>query len=257
MIWMRLLPGVLKELIKHVPTVLFQVVDWNKLLTELPILSRRIMQKEGYDQIFEQQRTLLNPFNIILSRDQLNGPYLPHKWSAEKCLYLYFAQLYSPHGLFLDLRAQHFEARQPEYKWHPSGLWTCFQDHFRLGLLDVYEGFYLDKEDLYFEGLRKIGLLSEDWTDEDKEKLGNLFKAQFGSAKTTEMAFDLEHFKTSIFKTSDFMLKKKVKISNDFLYLGIYLVTLYAHLEQSGEKLPVRDIYLKVREHFATSKIQL
>jgi hypothetical protein len=252
MIFMRILPGVLKELLKHVPTVLFQVVEWNELMSELPKLSRRILQKEGYQQIFDHHSSFLSPFNLKLTQTSLTDEsYQVTKWSAEKCLHLYFAQIFSPHGLFLDLRSQNFSAHRPELKWHPTGLWTILDEDFREGLLEVYEGFYLQNNELYFQGLERIGLIADDWTEQDRNRLGDLFRAQFGSALTTEMSFDLEHFRSSIVKLTDFLLKKKVKITKDFLYLGIYLVTLYSHLEQSHEKLAVRDIYLKVREQYS------
>lgn len=245
---MRILPGVLKELLKHVPTVLFQVVDWNELVSELPKLSRRMLQKEGYEDLLGLQRDALAAEDIVLTHeplDQMN--YTPDKKSAIRCLTLYFEQLYSPDGLFLDLRSHHFIAKDEELWWHPSGLWTQFSEEFRQGLLNVYEGFYLEKEELYQRGLISIGLLNPDWSQEDRQKLADLFKAQFGEARTSEMKFELDHLRDAIMKMTDFLMEKKVKITKDFLYLGIYLVTLYSHLELSGHKLPVKDIYLKVK----------
>lgn len=253
MILMRILPGVLKELAKHVPTVLFQTVEWNELAHELPKISRRIIQKEGYAEILSYQKDLLAPFQISVTEAPLTtGPKLD-KVVGEKWLTLYFAQLYSPHGLFLDLRSHHFSTTDETLLWHPSPFWTKFDESFRLGVLKVYEGFYLGKNDLYYEGLEQIGLIQPEWNEEDKHKLAELFRSQFGSALTEEMNFDLDHFKSSIIKLSDFMLKKKVKIPKDFLYLGIYLVTLYSVLEETHAKLPVKQIYLNVKNLKASS----
>jgi hypothetical protein len=120
-------------------------------------------------------------------------------------------------GIFLDLRSNHFDNQYPELRWHPSGLWTRFSETFRMGLLDVYEGFYLENDDLYYVGLEKIGLLRPEFSPTDKKLLGDLFREQFGKALDEDMQFDLEHFKTSIIRMSDFMLKRKVHISKDFL----------------------------------------
>ncbi len=49
-------------------------------------------------------------------------------------------------------------------------------------------------------------------------------------------------------KMSDFFLTKKVQVSKDFLYLGIYLVTLYSTLDEWGEEHMVKKIYLDVRD---------
>lgn len=256
MILMRILPGVLKELSKHVPTVLFQTVEWSELAHELPKISRRMIQKEGYEDLFTANKELLHPYNIMLMDSaQTQTKLKSDKWVGEKVLTLYFTQLFSSSGIFLDLRSSHFENQNPELKWHPSGLWTKFNDNFRLGLLDVYEGFYLENDDLYYEGLEKIGLLKPDFSPEDKKLLGDLFREQFGKALDEDMQFDLEHFKTTIIKMSDFMLKRKVHISKDFLYLGIYLVTLYSTLEETNAKLPVKQIYLEVRGRFTAKEL--
>lgn len=254
MILKKMLPGVLKELVKHVPTVLFKVVDWNELVSELPKISRRVLQKEDYERMFQHQQSFLRPFQIKLTPEAMKGnSHQVTKWSGERLLELYFAQLFSPEGLFIDLRSIHFHCDRPWLCWHPTGLWTKFSDEFRQGLLEVYEGFYLEDEDKYHSGLRSIGMLNDKWSDQDKKRLSDLFKAQFGSALTSEMNFDLDHFRSAILRMSEFMLKKEVNISKDFLYLGIYLVTLYDHLEEGHLKYPVKDIYLKVRNQFQSN----
>lgn len=244
MILMRILPSVLKELSKHVPTVLFQAVEWSELASELPKITHRMLHKEDFSDFFELQQEFLTPFSIELTREQLR----PTSLDGQKLLRLFFTQLYSPYGLFLDLRSHHFENTPAVLKWHPSAFWCQFEEEFRIGLLDVYEGFYLNDDQLYFEGLEKIGILKSDWPDEDRKHLGNLFRAQFGN---DEMSFDLEQFKDAIINMSDFMIKKKVKISKDFLYLGINLVTLYSSLEETKGHYPVKNIYLEVKARFS------
>lgn len=248
---MRILPGVLKELSKHVPAVLFQTVEWAELAGEIPKLSRRIIQKEGHDHLFVAQKALLDPYNILLTDETVDSTSQGFdRETGIQLLTLYFVQLFSSNGLFLDIRSHHFRQKDGALIWNPSGLWTKFDDHFRDGLLKVYEGFYLENDELYYEGLEQIGLLRRDFSREDKETLGKLFRAQFGAALDQDMTFELEHLKNSIIKMSDFMLSKKVKISKDFLYLGIYLVTLYSTLEETKAALPVKQIYLDVRGRF-------
>ncbi|MFP5386825.1 MAG: hypothetical protein ACLGHN_12145, partial [Bacteriovoracia bacterium] len=138
---MRILPGVLKELSKHVPTVLFKTVEWSELASELPKISRRIIQKEGFEELFHSQKVLLDPYNIVLTSEAMNHkPVRKDKWMGEKLLTIYFLQLFSPYGLFIDLRSNHFEDEGDVLKWHPTGFWTQFDDSFKAGLLNVYEG---------------------------------------------------------------------------------------------------------------------
>lgn len=253
MILMRILPGVLKELLKHVPTVLFQTVEWGELASEIPKISRRMIQKEGYHDLFELQKQLLAPYQIALTDEKLvPQSFQDKKWTGEKILTLYFTQIFSSEGLFLDLRSTHFQSEENLLKMHPNGLWTQFDEKFRHGLLKVYEGFYLENDSLYYQGMEDIGLLDPNFDVEDKKELGDLFRKQFGNALHEEMKFELEHLRNSMVSMSHFMLNKKIKISKDFLYLGIYLVTMYSVLEELGEKYPVKEIYLDVRGRFST-----
>jgi len=254
MIIQKLLPGVLKEILTHVPTVLFKVIDWNELVSEIPKISKRVLHKENYKELFDYQKNHLAPFKISLHAETLN--HLSHSVNIEsgnKLLYLYFAQLFCPKGLFLDLRSIHFHQDSGHFSWHPTGLWTQLSEPFRVGLLNVYEGFYLENEETYLKGLKQIGMLDDKWGTKDRDHLADLFKAHFGSALDLEMKFSLDHFQSSILKVSNFMLDKEVNISKDFLYLGIYLVTLYSHLELSRASHPVKAIYLEVRNHFHNS----
>lgn len=257
MILMRILPGVLKELSKHVPTVLFQTVEWSELASELPKISRRIIQKEGYEELFHSHKELLDPYCIDLSDAPLVQAKAPSGRNAgEQILTLYFTQLFSPQGVFLDLRSSNFSEENTHLKFHPTGLWTKFDDRFRQGLLDVYEGFYLQNDELYLSGLHDIGLLKDNFTAAEKKELGDIFREQFGQALDQDQLFELDHLSNSISRMSNFMLNKKVKISKDFLYLGIYLVTMYSTLEQTKTKLPVKQIYLDVRGRFNAKEIR-
>ncbi len=253
MIFMRILPGVLKELLKHVPTVLFEAVEWTALASELPKLSRRIIQKEGYNELFDLQSAFLSPFKVYLvpqvdKQDNLKD----QQAAAEKILTLYFAQIFSPHGVFLDLRPEQFEFKSDELHFKPTGVWTKFNPEFAAGLKDIYDGFYFEDENIFHQGLLKSGLTSNKWPEADRQKLAELFKSNFGESLTSEMSFDLETFKESFLKIADFMLSKKVHISTDFLYLGIALVTMYSSLEKTHVRVNVKEVYLNVKKQLET-----
>lgn len=249
---MRFLPAVLKELSRHVPTILFQTVDWGELALEIPKISKRLIQKEGFHDLFELQKNLLDPYHIVLT-DTLPDKNLDlnKKVIGEQLLTLYFVQLFSDSGIFLDLRFSHFAQNNLNLIWHPSSLWCQLEHHFRIGLLKVYEGFYFQNDHLYYQGLEDIGLLKSNFSKEEKDELGNLFRMQFGSALDQEMNFELKNLTDSIIKMSHFLLSKKIRISKDFLYLGIYLVTLYSSLEELGVQLPVKKIFLDVHGRFS------
>jgi predicted unusual protein kinase regulating ubiquinone biosynthesis (AarF/ABC1/UbiB family) len=254
MIFMRILPGVLKELLKHVPTVLFEAVEWRVLSHELPKLSRRIIQKEGYAELFERQKSYLSPFKInLVSQVAKNFDPQDKKLTAERILTLYFAQLFSPHGLFLDIGPTHLEMVGNELNFHPNGVWTKFSPEFADGITDIYDGFYTEDEKLFQLGLVKSGLSSAKWKDEEREALAQLFKSHFGASVSGEMTFELETFKQSFLKVADFMLEKKVKISTDFIYLGVALITMYSSLEKTNVSVNVKKVYLEVKKQLPSN----
>lgn len=227
---------------------MFEAVEWTVLAQELPILSRRLIQKEGFEELATYQQTFLKPYAIELTSELEKTIEIRHNlWAAEKMLTLYFAQLFSPKGLFLDLRTNHFDEQKPHLRWQPSGLWTKFSAEFSDGLIEIYDGFYFGQDELFDSGLIKIGISSKAWPESDRQELAKLFKSHFGSSVSEEMSFELETFKASLIKITDFLLQKKVKISTDFLYLGIYLVTLYSAMEKSRVRINVNKIYLQVR----------
>lgn len=246
---MRILPGVLKELLKHVPTVLFEAVEWRVLSHELPKLSRRIIQKEGYAELFELQKSYLSPFKINIASQVTKG-FDPQdkKLAAQSILTLYFAQLFSPHGIFLDIGPTHLEMNGEELNFHPNGVWTKFSPEFADGITDIYDGFYNGDEKLFQLGLVKSGLSSAKWPEHDRVALAELFKSHFGASVSGEMTFELETFKQSFLKVADFLLEKKVKISTDFIYLGVALVTMYSSLEKTSASVNVKKVYLDVKK---------
>lgn len=249
---MRILPGFLKELSKHIPAVLFETVEWSELASEIPKISRRIIQKDGYEELFNSYKNQLLVEKICV-REMLSGDLELSHAMGERILTLYFAQVYSDQGVFLDLRSSHFASDDQFLEWHPNGLWVKFDPSFLKGLREVYEGFYLENEELYYKGLLEIGLLREDFSIDDKKILADIFKKQFGNSLHEDIKFEMDHLNQSMIKMSEFMLNKKLKISKDFLYLGIYLVTMYSTLEKINAKLPVKAIYLKSRDRFFTS----
>ena len=61
--------------------------------------------------------------------------------------------------------------------------------------------------------------------------------------------FDLEmkHFTDSFHQVFDKIFHQEKKLSEDFVYLGMYLVTLYLHLESLDVPLNVREAFQKAQ----------
>lgn len=237
---MSWLPRALKELITHVPTLLFEVVSWTELSKDISILSQRLLTGSGAAELRQKlAQSLPKSLNFTSSATPLQSePKL-----GETILELYFRQLQSPDGMFLDLRLRHFAGGPDTYQWNPNSMWASFSPSFREALGKLYDGFYFGDDQIFHEGLIETGLISQEWSETDQLEMKRLFKAHFGSAIDQPMTFQLSTFQASFQNVFSFLLKKKVKLSTDFLILGVMLVTLYLSLEELGGAYPVADIY--------------
>ncbi len=238
----------MKELVKHVPTLMFELIDWSELGKEIPKLTSRLVLKEGFEGFYQNQSQFLSKYGIRLSNQPFSNSKvaIPSSKLGEEILKLYFAQLFSPHGVFLDLRTHHFESVDSGLVFHPNSLWVLFDSQFRSGLIRMYQGFYLQDDALLELGLIETGLLKPYWPAETKNELKNLLKSHFGNSFEEGMIFSLDHFKSSFIKIAHFLITNKVKISPHFMFLGIDLVSLYIGLETIRAPLPVSKIFKEI-----------
>ena len=258
MLFVNFLPDVLKELVKHVPTLMFELIDWTELGKEVPKMTSRIFKKEGFDDFFQNQKEFLSKSGISISNSPFSSAKtaIPSQKLGEDILKIYFAQIYSPHGLALDLRIHHMESSNEGNVFHPTTLWTKVDPAFQLGLIHMYRGFYLQDDSQLELGLVETGLLKPYWENETKEELKQLLKSHFGNSLEQDMIFRLDHFNASFLKLARFLIANKVKISHDFMYLGIYLVSLYIGLETIKTPLPVSRIFKEIDDQFQGTAVR-
>ncbi len=238
------LPGTFKEMLGHVPTLLFDVVSWTALTKDITLLSKRMVSREGYEETKQRLQGHL-PVGVQFSAHATPLPQMPEarEMLGSKILSLYFRQLKSQGPMFLDLRPQTFGVEDNKICWHPSPLWAEFSATFKAGVSDLYAGFYGQNEERCRKGLEQTGLIHPSWSEADKEHMAHLFRAHFAGALDRSMSFKLSEFQTSFQKIFAFLMEKKVKLTTDFMLLGIMLVTLYLSLEELGGEYPVANIY--------------
>lgn len=242
---MSWLPSALKDLLSHVPTLLFEVVAWKELTKDISTLSGRLLTGAGAEDLRKKISQHLP--NTLCFTSKSPSPTLS-KDVGETILELYFRQLHFKDGMFLDLRAKNFSQQGELFTWNPNSMWSSFSSSFISALEKLYDGFYFGDDNLFHQGLIETGLISENWSIEDQDEMKKLFKAHFGSAINAPMEFKLERFQESFQNVFKFLMLKKVKLSTDFLILGVMLVTLYLSLEEIGGSYQVADIYKKSKQ---------
>jgi predicted unusual protein kinase regulating ubiquinone biosynthesis (AarF/ABC1/UbiB family) len=239
---MSWIPLSLRELLRHVPTLLFEVVAWSDLFKEGKLLSKRLLNGEGAEEAREALKPLLpRGLKLTTTTSTVVTTANTRHMLGEKILELYFIQALGAEKVFLDMRSTGFGLSGDDFVWNPTGLWAQFTAEFRAGLKKLYHGFYLKDDESFQQGLLATGLVHADWPAADKEKMARLFRAHFASADCME--FRLDTFQKSFQSVFAFLLEKKVRLSTDFLLLGIMLVTLYMALEECGGEYEVARIY--------------
>lgn len=250
---MRFLPEILKEMLKNVPTLLFDVVDWKELTQVLPVMSKRILAKDLASPLLEQIGPGLKQYHLQFT-GELQGSKTTETSEEQRTLIAssllktYFQQLFNPQGQLLDFRSEFFSFENETIFWKPNGLWAVWKEEFRIGLIEVYKGFYSEDEVMFRSGLKSIGLIQTSWNQKEQDEMALLFKEHFKSSLSDNMLFNIEDFKRSFINIFHFLLEKKVRMSADFMHLGMMLVTLYLHLEELKKPLSVKEIFIEVMQ---------
>ncbi len=251
MILTRFLPEILKELLKNVPTLLFDVTDWKELSQIFPQMSKRLLSRDLVKPLTAQISSTFAQYNIQLVDELPNqtktfSNATDRKLAATALLKSYFQQIYNKDGQLLDFRDEHFSIQNQIVYWRPNGAWANWSEEFRTGLIDVYQGFFFENEEMFRSGLKSIRLIQPSWNQTEQDEMASLFHNHFQSSMAENMVFKISDFQDSFLSIFHYLMEKKVRMSADFMYLGMMLVTLYLHLEKLESPLSVKEIFQEV-----------
>lgn len=245
----KLLPKFFREVLPHVPTLAMKSMDWKGLIKELGPMTARLGKRRLEEDCFQSLRGLeIRNINLVQSTLENNFETLTKehkKDTGEAVLRLYFGQLKNPKGLALDLRPKHFRREDGKVCFAPNNVWFHFREDFRLALVDLYKGFYHDKDELFDSALVRVGL-TKGLGHQESERLKELFRTHFGPGEQDVVKFELEHFQESFYQLFSFFMDHEVSLDKDFMFLGVYLVGLYMNLQELGEPVNVKAAFMEV-----------
>lgn len=247
MISTKILPKFLKDVLKHIPTIALKSIDWKGVLKQMGPLVFRLGTK-GLEQAKIDTIEQLNINDLTLTKAiqvQTDLATSEKQAQGQILLKLYFSQFKNTEGLNLDIRAHHFELKDNKLLWAPNNCWYKLDDTFRQALIDLYTGFYHNNNERFNNALHTIGLSKNLSTQKTKE-LKSLFQEHFGPGDQDIVKFEVEKFSESFYELFHFFVTNEVELAKDFIFLGIYLVTLYMHLEELEESFDVRAAFLEV-----------
>lgn len=157
---------------------------------------------------------------------------------GESILTLYFWQLFNNDLAIIDLRPQTFVSKnksKADLLWHPHSLVVRWDSVFLSCLRNIYSGFYHSDWVKFDTALSQLGLLPAKDT----------FLKSFAQDQQENTSFEIKNF-ISVFHEIFLQCKSaKKQIHPDFIYLGIYLATLYESLESLGKKFNVARCFEK------------
>jgi hypothetical protein len=229
----------LRQLSSFVSPAFFDVLPARKIWGRGRALMVGKTSSEYLDAVASRARSLATlPLAVALpgqpgSSDSLGGDQRAH---ATRLVTLYFEQLYSDTPTLLDLRATNARDRDGQLAWEPAP-WVCeWSADFIEPLRGLYQGFYAPDDKLLKESMEALRIdLAED-----------LFRKHFGSHPDRQR-FVMRDFVNTFHQVFVRCRDAKRELHPDFLPLGVYLATLYEHLDGIPVEVDVPACYARAR----------
>ncbi len=225
-------------LLDFLSPVFFDIVpawDMVRILTQLTRESVQESRQASFASSLSQQLPSWGlPLTLAEAKTESRVEPREAPWTqADVLLRLYFAQILHEDSACLDLRFRSFRKEGEQWIWQPRYfVWTWSPD-FLEALRSVYSGFYEKKDELFRAGLRELNLLHAE----------ERFRAHFGGDEQGAHRFSLKDFRTTFHEIFVSCREHAVRLPPEFLPFGLYLITLYEHLEQLGGAYDVRSAY--------------
>lgn len=155
---------------------------------------------------------------------------------GQRVLELYFTQIEANDTIVLDLTPSRFSWSPAGVSWSPGRLWATWDGGFRNDVRKLYRGFYAGDDTAFDDALGSLQL----------EHARETFVSHFGAGDQSQVEFDTSAFHATFHEVFVRTREAGVRLAPDFVYLGIYLGTLYENLESIGGTHNVRRAYQKV-----------
>lgn len=210
----------------------FRVVPAGSLFTELRQMASLYRSAEDFERAVAQRGVSLERAELPIRIVAAVASAAPADPAArgQRVLELYFHQLFEEGLTLLDLRRARFSG---EISWSPSGVLADFRPEFRCAVRALYRGFYRGDDLLFREGLSALGLA----------KAEEAIRSQFGEGQQRAVTFSLRDFQQKFLDVFVRCRETGSRIDTGFLPLGLYLATLYEHLEALGEPFDARAAF--------------
>ncbi len=241
-------PKEYRSLLEYVSPQAFRVIDWKKAAKDFTVFTAASFRSKNRQKIINQNQRRLSKdtkFGSVQRQTSLNED--EKTALSYSILDIYFTQFFFEEGCFIDLRLNRFHFNQNQTIWDPGSGFVCFDESFKLGMLEIYQGYYMDLPKKMEAGMLKVGLI-KNTESQEVEKISTLLFSHFGDAKNTPMKFRLQNFRKSFHDIFLHLKKNNQTLPSDFLFFGFYLTTLYVSLSSLGQAVDVKKCFENVWE---------
>lgn len=227
----------LKQFLAFASPAFFEVVPRRALFARARELLALGRDRDVFARAKAERRRWLERTNVpvVLQANERSGARGADLSTAERAravTALYFHQLWHGEITLVDLRRRAFTPAAASLGWDPAAWLVRWRADFIEPLREVYRGFYAADNRLFRGGLRALGLQGAE----------DVLREHFGDP-IEPMRFRVQHFVGSFHQVFERCRELHATLHPDFLALGLYLATLYDHLEQLGVPVPVADCF--------------
>lgn len=217
----------------------FDVMPTRPLWQRFKALAQGTRDPQRYARVVRERQALLARSSLAVVLEGSAASHAPPLSSAgadagmapearaARVVALYFHQILHGGTTLLDLREQAFSGQHP-LTWRPASWIAEWDPSFIRALRQIYTGFYRGDDAAFRAGLSALNLAHAE----------DVFTQHFGGGQK-EVRFEVKHFVSTFHQVFLRCRDAKTSLHPDFLLLGLYLASLYDHLEQLGVAVDV------------------
>ena len=214
---------------------MFQVMPLTQATTQFRRVVQNHFNSEGWRVAVLNRQRWLDERHLPILID-VDGRFRAGEGTpgGKTVLELYFHQLYYGKVSLLDLRYDRFGGQADgRTVWAPDAYWVEWDQLFIEATRDLYLGFYLDEDARFERALKTMGV----------ECAREVFVEHFGGGEQREVAFRIDRFAQTFRATLTECKRAGKRAHPNLIPFGMYIVTLYDHMEQLGGTWDVREAF--------------
>ena len=218
----------------------FELISFGELSQELAELAGNYGDASRFGEVVQARRDLLEKNELSVrvhdSGEVLSGEPTSTRADGQKVLELYFHQILSGQSTILDLRHSRFRRSNDGLDWEPNRFYLEWAPEFVAAVRKLYIGFYTDDDEMFRSAMKTLNI----------EVAEDSFWEHMGDGRQRAVEFELLHFRQTAQKVLRQCKEANVDLHRNVIALGLYLATLYEHLETIGGEFDVRGAFLAV-----------